>query len=64
MVGGLNWNVDGERVHVAHLVDAEQICNWLIITAALLDSEATVSKAICDEPDVFPVQESSAVPDL
>lgn len=62
LVEGLNWTVSGQRARVVELVNAESICVLLVITAALSESEGTVSEAICHVYDGFPVEASSDAP--
>lgn len=62
-VKGLNWTVGEECAQVAELVDGALICILSIIPAGLSESEGTVSEAICDVCDNFPVEASSDVLD-
>lgn len=49
----------GEHVRVAELVDEEKFRVWFVITAAQLESESTVSEAMCGVYHGFPVEASS-----
>lgn len=55
----LNGIFSGERLPVAELIDLEFVCVWLVITAALSESEGMVSKAMRDVRDYSPVKASS-----
>lgn len=59
LVEGLNQIVSGECGDVAGLVRAELVCVRSVITAALSGGDGTVSKAICDVHNRFPVEASS-----
>lgn len=62
LLEGLNQNVGDERAHVARLFDVELICIQAVITAALSDSEVTVSEAVCHMRNSFPIEASSGAP--
>lgn len=62
LVEGPNRTVGSELARAAGLVDAEFVCVREVITAAQLESEGTVSEAICNVHDDFPVYSSSDAP--
>lgn len=62
LVKGLNQAVPGKHACIAELVGTKFIRIWSVITSAMSESEGTVSKAICNLLDSFPVQASSDGP--
>lgn len=59
-----SWPISGKCPRVAGLSDAKLVCVQSVITAALSESEGTVSEAICDVHDGFPVEASPDAPGL
>lgn len=63
LVEKLKGAVGDVHACVAEIFNAELILFRSFITAVLSDSESTVSKAICDICDCFPVEASSDAAD-
>lgn len=61
-VEGINQTVCGKCVRVAGLVDAELVRIRSAISAALWEIEDTVTVAVSDMPDPFPLQASYKAP--
>lgn len=62
LVGGPNETLVREHARVAELSGAELIRSWLVITAALSESDESVSEGTCDVRDSFPVEWPSDAP--
>lgn len=64
LVEGLNQTVGGEHARVTRLADAELVHVRSVITVDLSQIEGTVSEAICNRSESFPVEASSDAPGL
>lgn len=59
LINGLSQIIAGKLARVEELVDEDLVCIWSVIIAALSESERTVSGAIYDVHNSFPVEVSS-----